>query len=72
MQTKSFQCAGVLVHVNRLKHFHAVRKDWRILGENAWRKESRDASRRGFNGCVTGILWLISTERYGSVQNNIE
>jgi len=53
-----------------LKHFHAVRKDWRILGETAWRKEWRDASRRGFNGCVTGILRLVSSERCGSVQYN--
>ncbi len=56
---------------NALKHFHAVRKDWRILGETAWRKESRDTSQRGFNRCVTGILWLVCTERYSSILSGI-
>ncbi len=41
-----------------LKLFHAVRYDWRVLGETAWRIELREASRRGFKGWFKGILVL--------------
>ncbi len=41
-----------------LKLFHAVRYDWRVLGETAWRIELREASRRGFKGWFKGISVL--------------
>ncbi len=48
----------VISGVKVLKLFHAVRYDWRVLGETAWRIELREASRRGFKGWFKGIIVL--------------